>query len=198
MLASLVIKIEYRRTLHRGSREPNRSGSMCHLPASEQAPTFGFPATKSPSISCCAPAFLAGSAKYVESDVTHSKHTPATFLPKARIARQPIQSSSKITHLIPLACPDRGRVSHFLTGSSSQTEIAVTHSKQMTGAFLTGARIARQPRRTSSKMMASKMTAPRPPRVSSAVVLHEKTCTMLARDHRSAIPAISPDKLRSE
>src|SRR5208283_1043408 len=31
----------------------------------------------------------------------------------------------------------------FLTGSGSQTEIAVTHSKQSTDEFLTGSRIAR-------------------------------------------------------
>jgi hypothetical protein len=125
--------------------------------------------------------------------VTHSKQTTATFLPGARTACQPFQSSSKITHLIPLACPHRGKVSHFLTGSSSRTEIAVTHSKQMTAAFLTGARIAHQPHEPSSKVAEN----PRPLEVCSAVALHEKPCAMLARDHRSAIPAMSPDKLRS-
>jgi hypothetical protein len=35
-------------------------------------------------------------------------------------------------------------VSTFLTGSSLQTEIAVTHSKQTLGEFLPGSRIARQ------------------------------------------------------
>ena len=39
----------------------------------------------------------------------------------------------------------------FLTGSASQTEIAVTHSKQSIGAFLTGSRIARKRSSTQSK-----------------------------------------------
>ena len=176
-----MIKIEYRRALHQDS-----VGVLC------QHTIPSFLAAKRPSISIFAAAFLSGTAQYIEMAVTHSKQTAATFLPGARIARQPLHSVSKITHLIPLACPDQGRVSHFLTGSSSQTEIAVTHSKQMTGAFLTGARIARQPLRTCSKM-----TAPRPPKVYSAVAFHEKRCAMLARDHRSAIPAMPPDKLRS-
>jgi hypothetical protein len=86
MLASLVIKIEYRRTLHRGSKEPSRPGSLSRLPDAEHAPTSRFPATKSPSISCYTPAFLPGSAQYVECGVTHSKQTTATFLPGSRFA----------------------------------------------------------------------------------------------------------------
>jgi Zn-dependent protease with chaperone function len=38
----------------------------------------------------------------------------------------------------------------FLTGSDSQTELAVTHSKQTTGTFLTGSRIARGEKRTTN------------------------------------------------
>jgi hypothetical protein len=92
VLPSLVIKIEYCRTLHRGPKEPDRRGSLSCLPASctprraDKASTSRFPVTKSPSISCYAPAFLPGSGKYVECDVTHSKQTTATFLPGSRIA----------------------------------------------------------------------------------------------------------------
>src|SRR5271156_2190568 len=39
----------------------------------------------------------------------------------------------------------------FLTGSGSQTEIAVTHSKQRTAQFLTGSRIARKRLSNQSK-----------------------------------------------
>jgi hypothetical protein len=85
MLASLVIKIEYCRTLHRGSKEPSRPGSPSCPPATEKAPTSRFPATKCASISCHAPAFLPGSGKY-ECGVTHSKQKTARFLPGSRIA----------------------------------------------------------------------------------------------------------------
>jgi hypothetical protein len=100
-----VIKIEYCRTLHRGSEEPSGPGSLSCPPAKAKAPTSRFPATKSPSISCytpaflpglprarfakgsvCASRFLPGSVQYVECDVTHSKQTTATFLPGSRIA----------------------------------------------------------------------------------------------------------------
>jgi hypothetical protein len=54
--------------------------------------------------------------------------------------------SFTLTNEGPLARPDEGRAtSHcapFLTGSASQTEFDVTHSKQTTGEFLTGARTA--------------------------------------------------------
>jgi hypothetical protein len=81
-----VIKIEYRRPLHLGSKEPSYPGSLSCLPATDKAPRSRFPATKKPSVSYYAPAFLPGSGKYVECDVTHSKQTPATFLPGSRIA----------------------------------------------------------------------------------------------------------------
>jgi hypothetical protein len=158
VLASLVIKIEYHRALHQDS-----------VGIPRQYTTPSFPPAKKLSISSFSAAFLPGSAQYVEMAVTHSKQTIATFLPGSRIARQPFQSPSKITHLIPLTCPDPGRVSHFLTGSGSQTEIAVTHSKQMSGAFLTGARIVRQPQHRSSETPEN----PRPLEVCPAVALHE-------------------------
>jgi hypothetical protein len=75
VLASLVIKIEYCLTLQRGSKEPSRPGCLSYLPAA-----------KMPPVSSIAPAFLPGSAQYVECDVTHSKQTPSPFLPGSRIA----------------------------------------------------------------------------------------------------------------
>jgi hypothetical protein len=47
--------------------------------------------------------------------------------------------------------PENQRFLSFQTGSGSQTEIAVTHSKQSIGAFLTGSRIARKRSSTQSK-----------------------------------------------
>jgi hypothetical protein len=105
VLASLVIKIEYCRTLHRGSKEPSRPGPASCLPVAEHAPISRFPAAEMPSASSIAPAFLPGlprarfakgsvcpsaflpgSAQYVECDVTLSKQTTAPFLPGSRIA----------------------------------------------------------------------------------------------------------------
>ena len=77
MLASVVIKIEYRRALHQGSVGILRQPSI-----------HGFPAAKISSISCFAAAFLPGSAQYVEMAVTHSKQTTGPFLPGSRIACQ--------------------------------------------------------------------------------------------------------------
>jgi len=87
-------------------------GSLSRLPATctpwraEKAPISGFPGTKKPSVSpfasaflpglpraffakgsVCQGAFLPGSGLRVESAVTHSKQTTATFLPGSRIAR---------------------------------------------------------------------------------------------------------------
>jgi hypothetical protein len=112
VLPSLVVKIEYCRTLHRGSKEPSRPGSLSCLPATctpwraEKAPISRFPGTKKASVSSfasaflpglpraffakgsvCQGAFLPGSGLRVESAVTHSKQTTATFLPGSRIAR---------------------------------------------------------------------------------------------------------------
>jgi hypothetical protein len=115
VLASLVIKIEYCRTLHRGSKEPSRPSSLSGLPATEKAPTSRFPATKSPSISCYAPAFLPGSGKYVECGVTRSKQTTATFLPGSRFAHCHARTS--------LANALSNRELHLL-------ELTLTHRKQ--------------------------------------------------------------------
>src|ERR1700689_4820786 len=75
MLASVVIKIEYRRALQQGLAPP-----PC------QALIINSRAGAEPSISSLSAAFLPGSARYVEIAVTHSKQTIATFLPGSRIA----------------------------------------------------------------------------------------------------------------
>src|ERR1700689_549989 len=82
MLASVVIKIEYRRTLHQGSVGIARQPSIPH-----------FPATKKSSISSFPAAFLTGSASQTETAVTHSKQTTETFLTGSRIACQPFKLS---------------------------------------------------------------------------------------------------------
>ena len=136
MLPSLVIKIEYCRALQRGSKEPIRPGSFsCLLSActpwrADKSPISDFPATKIPSVSSSAAAFLPGSGKYVECDVTHSKQTTATFLPGATTA------SRRSAFRDGFICPRP-----FLTGSAPQTELTVTHSKQTLGKILTGARM---------------------------------------------------------
>jgi hypothetical protein len=51
----------------------------------------------------------------------------------------------------PLACPDEGRATGFLTGSASRVEITVTYSKQRTARILPGSRIARKRSSNQSK-----------------------------------------------
>jgi hypothetical protein len=108
------------------------------------------PATTKPSISSVSPAFLPGTAQYVGMAVTHSKQTTEQFLPGARIAcsralnarnsRPTIKGCTPLPNTFRAATSARDVA--FLTGSASQTEIAVTHSKQTTEQFLTGARTA--------------------------------------------------------
>jgi hypothetical protein len=184
VLASVVIKIEYRRTLHQGSAGILRQPSFPSVPATKILSASSLPA-----------AFLPGSGKYVECDVTPSKQTTATFLPGATTAlrrlRQDTASCPELRRVYPelrgaavpslvssiqfhgslrtgrhgfcvnpdgihpericegraLACthdPAAATVDFrpFLTGSASRTELAVTHSKQTTAPFLTGARTA--------------------------------------------------------
>jgi hypothetical protein len=161
MLASVVIKIEYRRVLH---QDPVGILRKRTIPS--------FPATKESSISCFAAAFLPGSAQYVECDVTHSKQSTATFLPGATTAPRGFRQGTafypelrraavpSLVSSIQFHCSFRAGsparafactldpatatvdFSPFLTGSASQTESSVTHSKQTTETFLTGARTA--------------------------------------------------------
>ena len=86
MLPSLVIKIEYCRALHRGSKEPSRPGSLSCPTALENAPISRFLATKTSSISDFAAAFLTETASHSEMAVTRSKQTGGTFLTETRIA----------------------------------------------------------------------------------------------------------------
>jgi hypothetical protein len=152
VLPSLVIKIEYCRALHRGSKEPSRPGSLSCLTALENAPISRFLAAKTSSISNFAAAFLTGSAKYVECDVTHSKQMTATFLPGATTAHMRTANERAAAFLTGLptvfleslpgasSAKDSVRKSPFLTGSAPQTEFDVTHSKQTPEKILTGAR----------------------------------------------------------
>ena len=193
MLPSLVIKIEYCRALHRGSNEPIRPDSFSCPPSActpwrvDESPISGVAAAEIPSVSSIAPAFLPGSAKYVECDVTHSKQTTAPFLPGATTAPRGLCQGTP-SAVPSLVCPDKERSIQlnysfraassarasscelssgvtnlnfgrfptdfpgaffatnsvrprpFLTGSAPQTESSVTHSKQTSAPFLTGAR----------------------------------------------------------
>jgi hypothetical protein len=146
VLPSLVIKKEYCRALHRGSKEPSRPGSLSCLTALENAPISRFLATKTSSISNFAAAFLPGSAKNVECDVTHSKQMTATFLPGATTTHIRAANERAAAFLIGPGVrlgrtKDSVRKSPFLTGSAPQTEFALTHSKQTLEKILTGARI---------------------------------------------------------
>ena len=64
MLPSLVVKIEFCRALHRGSKEPIRPGSLSSLPSActprraDRSPISGFLALKIPSVSTFSAAFL--------------------------------------------------------------------------------------------------------------------------------------------
>jgi hypothetical protein len=145
VLASLVIKIEYCRALHRGSKEPSRPGSLSCLTAFEKRPISRFPAAKKPSISSFSSAFLPGTAQYVECDVTHSKQSLDSFLTGAttthiRAASQRAAASLTGPRVRLGRTKDSVRKSPFLTGSAPQTEFVVTHSKQTLEKILTGAR----------------------------------------------------------
>jgi hypothetical protein len=125
----------------------------------------------SASIHRCFLAFLPGSGLRVECDVTYSKQTTAPFLPGARTARSHARSSvatalsnrelellePHLIHRKQTIAPRSNRelstnrcrvnsravipVPTFLTETRSHSEFIVTHSKQTTAPFLTGARI---------------------------------------------------------
>ena len=175
MLASVVIKIEYRRTLHQGS-----VGIVCQLSipsflVTNKPSTSSLPAAFLPGLpraffakgSICSSAFLPGSAQQVKCDVTRSKQTTGPFLPGATTAPRWLRQGTalavpSLVSSIEFHCSFRAGsparafactldpapatvyFSPFLTGSASQTEMAVTHSKQTTETFLTGSRIACQ------------------------------------------------------
>jgi len=175
VLASVVIKIEYRRTLHQGS-----VGIVCQLSipsflVTNKPSTSSLPAAFLPGLpraffakgSICSSAFLPGSAQQVKCDVTRSKQTTGPFLPGATTAPRWLRQGTalavpSLVSSIEFHCSFRAGsparafactldpapatvyFSPFLTGSASQTEMAVTHSKQTTETFLTGSRIACQ------------------------------------------------------
>jgi hypothetical protein len=66
---------------------------------------------------------------------------PATRLPRRRMGHSS------------LACPEEGRAAEFLTETDSHSEIVVTHSKQRSGAFLTGTRIGYQAIRNLTNLL---------------------------------------------
>jgi hypothetical protein len=74
-------------------------------------------------------------------------------LPRALFAKGSVRTSPFLTGL-PRASFAKGSVcvTTFLTGFASQTEFAVTHSKQKTATFLTGSRFARQASPTTSEI----------------------------------------------
>src|ERR1700735_2110508 len=77
MLASVVIKIEYRRTLHQDSVGLLRNRTIPSVSATKSFPILSLQS-----------AFLPGTSQYVECAVTHSKQTTEAFLPGTRIAHQ--------------------------------------------------------------------------------------------------------------
>ena len=84
----------------------------------------------------------------LESELTHRKQT-LTSRSNRELSTNPRRCNSRSPR--PLLCINHSplitRHWSFLTGSDSQTELAVTHSKQKTGIFLTGARtLFRNPR----------------------------------------------------
>jgi hypothetical protein len=91
-------------------------------------------------------AFLPGSAQQVECAVTHSKQSTATFLPGSRIASKHRTFSTPAPQKLAWVKPRNRYLTQgfntFLTETALHSKTAVTHSKQSTGTFLTGARIA--------------------------------------------------------
>jgi hypothetical protein len=190
VLASVVIKIEYRRTLHQGS-----VGIVCQLSipsflVTNKPSTSSLPAAFLPGLpraffakgSICSSAFLPGSAQQVKCDVTRSKQTTGPFLPGATTAPRWLRQGTalavpSLVSSIEFHCSFRAGsparafactldpapatvyFSPFLTGSASQTEMAVTHSKQTTETFLTGSRIACQSFKLSAEFQPATLCA---------------------------------------
>jgi len=75
------------------------------------------------------------------NSVTHTKQRAATC---SNRQKNQIWKSDNLGTILTKASAFRDAFLAFLTGSALQTEFAVTRSKQKTGTFLTGSRIARQ------------------------------------------------------
>src|ERR1700734_2567324 len=91
MLASLVIKIEYCRAFHRGSKEPSRH-SLFLSAATISHSISGFSTQSQHSILSFSDAFLTETDVQTEIAVTLSKQTIATFLTETRIAQLAISN----------------------------------------------------------------------------------------------------------
>jgi hypothetical protein len=122
-------------------RAVSAKGSLCintFLP--------GLPRAISAKGSVCGNTFLPGSVLRVEMAVTRSKQSTATFLSGSRIAFWRTFISTPTTQKLARVklrkrCVTRG-FNTVLTETALHSKTAVTHSKQSTGTFLTGARIA--------------------------------------------------------
>ena len=106
----------------------------------------GLPRAISAKGSVCGNTFLPGSVLRVEMAVTRSKQSTATFLSGSRIAFWRTFISTPTTQKLARVklrkrCVTRG-FNTVLTETALHSKTAVTHSKQSTGTFLTGARIA--------------------------------------------------------
>src|ERR1700735_2336175 len=134
MLASVVIKIEYRRAHHQDPVGILRQHATPSLPATKKLSISSFPAV-----------FLPGSDLRVECDVTCSKQKTATFLPGATTARKPASRERLLRSHQGAFGGDFVCSEEFLTGSDPHSKVTVTNSKQTTGEFLTGARTAFKP-----------------------------------------------------
>ena len=116
MLPSLVVKIKYRRTLHKSSGDP-------HLPEFSRLHKF-----------ISAHAKLNRQTCEIKRPVTDGKRTTA-----ARSNRQIFQKCDvRVPQPRDAYSPPKRP---FLTGFAPQTEFDVTHSKQTLGKILTGARM---------------------------------------------------------
>jgi hypothetical protein len=171
MLRSLVIKIEYRRALH-------KSSGKLRLPESSRLHEL---ISTYPNLN--------RQIREIESPVTPTKQTTAACSNRqifqkrgfcvrrggcdVRVPQPPSgpsrQQSAFLSGLpavfsegLPRALSTKGSVcsTPFLTGSGSQTELVVTHSKQTTVTFLTGSRIARH-RALCARMAAAPSASPR-------------------------------------
>jgi hypothetical protein len=78
------------------------------------------------------------------------------LIPDSLAASTPLQISNGLNQA-PMGT--RYHFPAFLTGSCLRTEMAVTHSKQTTGTFLTGSRIARKRSRNNALFRQSSLLA---------------------------------------
>jgi hypothetical protein len=106
--------------------------------------------------STCNTPFLTGSAPQTEFAVTHSKQRTGKFLTGARMHIRIFEilqmSAQHLAALNPQSHAQFANFGTFLTETAQHSEIAVTHSKQTTGTFLTETRTASLAHRNSSNI----------------------------------------------